>query len=67
MTKLKLLGRLDGAIGGSMTIDRERILIGVRPKGRHRIYELPIQFVAEMIIAKVVKQEIQAMPKRRRR
>ncbi len=58
MVKVKVVGRIDGVQGGTVTIDRDRGLISVRPKGRHREYKLPLAFVAEIIIAKVVKQEV---------
>ena len=58
MVTLKVSGRIDGADGATVTIDRELALIAVRPKGRRRTYELPLAFVAEMILAKVVKQEL---------
>jgi hypothetical protein len=35
-----------------------RALISVRPKGRRRLYTLPLATVAEMIVARVVKAEI---------
>lgn len=50
-----------------------RALISVRPKGRRRLYTLPLATVAEMIVAKVVKAELttnvlqQINPARRRR
>lgn len=58
MVRLKIDGRLDGRHGGTMTVDRERGLVAVRPHGRRREYRLPLAFVAEMVIAKVVKQEL---------
>lgn len=58
MTRVRVLGRIDGAQGGTVTIDKKLGLIAVRPKGRRRTYELPLAFVAEMIVAKVVKQEL---------
>lgn len=58
MTRVKIAGRIDGAQGATLSIDKERALISVRPKGRHREYTLPLAYVAEIIIAKVVKQEL---------
>ena len=58
MSHYRVLGRVDGAPSATITIDRLRGLISVRPKGRHREYTLPAAFVAEMIVAKVVKQEM---------
>jgi hypothetical protein len=58
MTRVKVVGRIDGASSATVTIDRVRGLIAVRPKGRRRTYELPLAFVAEMVVAKVVKQEL---------
>jgi len=58
MTRIKVLGRIDGAAGATVTIDRKLRLFTVRPKGRRRTFELPLAFVAEMVVAKVVKQEL---------
>jgi len=58
MTRVRIVGRVDNAAGGTLLIDKERGLVAVRPKGRRRTYELPLVFVAEMIVAKVVKQEL---------
>lgn len=58
MVRIKVQGRIDGSNGATVVIDRERGLIAVKPKGRHREYELPLSFVAEIIVAKVVKQEL---------
>lgn len=56
--RFKVWQRVDGSVGATIEVDRERGLISVRPKGRWRVYELPLAFVAEMIVAKVVKQEL---------
>lgn len=58
MTRIKVTGRIDGSQGATINIDKERGLISVRPKGRHREYSLPLAYVAEIIIARVVKQEL---------
>jgi hypothetical protein len=58
MVRVAVVGRVDGAHGGTVTIDRKLGLLAVRPKGRRRTYELPLAFVAEMVVAKVVKQEL---------
>ncbi len=55
---VKVTGRIDGTVGGTLTIHKERQLVSIRPKGRRREYELPLSFVAEIIVAKVVKQEL---------
>lgn len=58
MTKIRVVGRIDNAQGGTIIIDKKRGLIAVRPKGRRRTYELPVVHVANMILAAVVKQEL---------
>jgi hypothetical protein len=58
MIRVKAVGRVDGTPSATVTIDRKLGLIAVRPKGRRRTYELPLAFVAEMVVAKVVKQEL---------
>ena len=58
MVRVRIVGRLDGTEGGTMTIDRVRGVVSVRPKHRRREYRLPLAFVAEMVVSKVIKQEI---------
>jgi len=62
VSRFKVVGRLDGVQGGTLEVDRARGLVTVRPKGRRRTYSLPILTVAEMVLAKVVRAEIQAAP-----
>lgn len=57
-SKFKVTGRVDGVQGATLTIDRERELVFVRPLHRRREYILPLQDVAEMVLEKVVKLEI---------
>lgn len=57
VSKFKVIGQLDGADGGSLFIHRESGIVGVRPKGRHRTYDLPLRDVAEMILCRVVLAE----------
>lgn len=58
LATFKIDGRLDGADGGKLMIHRESGLIAVRPKGRHRVYELNMLDVAMMIIERVVRAEM---------
>lgn len=57
MNRYRIEGRLDGAQGGTMLIDRERALVTVRPRGRRKTYTLPLLAVAEMILARVVRYD----------
>lgn len=57
MSTYKIEGRLDGADGGKLMIDRGSGLVAVRPKGRHRVYELHLNDIAMMIIERVVRAE----------
>lgn len=57
VSKYKIDGRLDGADGGTVMIDRASGIIGVRPKSRRRTYDLPLRDVAEMIIQRVALAE----------
>jgi hypothetical protein len=59
MIRLKVTGRLNGADGGSVSIDRERGLVIVRPKREKREYVMPLQTVAEIVVSRVVKLELQ--------
>lgn len=57
-SKFKLYNRLDGARGGTVTIDRATDLFSVRPRGRHREYVLPLSAVAEMVLYSITKAEV---------
>jgi hypothetical protein len=54
----RFYGRIDGATEGTVTIDRETDLVSVRPLRRRRVYELPLAWVANAVLSKVVKVEL---------
>ena len=58
IARFRIFGRIDGASEATVTIDRTTGLLAVRPLRRHRVYELPLSFVAEMVLQRVVKAEI---------
>lgn len=58
MTRVKVVGRIDGAPSATIIIDRVRGLLAVRPKGRRRTYELPLRYIAEIVVTQVIKQEL---------
>jgi len=68
---VRIVGRLDLARpqDGTVTIERDAGLFGVRPLRRRREYVLPLSTVAEMVVARVVKAELaeRMAAKRRRR
>lgn len=68
---VRVIGRLDMGRPqeGTVTIQRDSGLFGVRPLRRRREYVLPLSTVAEMVVARVIKAEIleRAAAKRRRR
>lgn len=69
---VRIVGRLDLSRPqeGTVTINRDSLLIAVRPLRRRREYVLPLAAAAEMVVAKVIKAELaerQAAKKRRAR
>ena len=54
---------VDGAREGTVSIDRSVGLLSVRLLRRHRLYELPLSWVAENVVWKVIRAE---MTERRR-
>lgn len=54
----RVYGRLDGATEGTVVIDRDTGLVSVRPLRRKRVYKLPLTWVAQTILERVVKAEI---------
>ena len=56
--QFKAVGRINGADGASVTIDRDRGIVSVRPKREQRTYDLPLLTVAEMVVCRVVKNEL---------
>lgn len=69
---VRIVGRLDLSRPqeGTVTINRDSLLIAVRPLRRRREYVLPLAAAAEMVVAKVIKAELaerQTAKKRRAR
>lgn len=56
---MKVQGRVNGAQGATISIDRERGLVSVRPFRERREYTLPLQTIAEIVVVKVVKAELE--------
>ena len=57
----KVSGRLDNASArqpGTVTIDRGARVFTVRPHGRRRVYELPLDVVAEMVVTRILRAEV---------
>jgi len=48
----------DGEAEASVVINRDSNLISVRPKGRHRTYELRLEDIAQIIIERIIKAEV---------
>jgi len=57
--KLKVEGRFDRVErqSATITIDKKRALLTVRPF-RSREYTLPLSLIGEIVVARVVKQEL---------
>jgi hypothetical protein len=52
---------LDNAVGrqsGTVLIDRENGDFHVRPKGRRRLYTLPLSQVAHMVCSTIIRSEL---------
>lgn len=60
----EIIGRLNGSQGGSMTIDKHST-VTVRPKGERREYSLPLLTVADMVVSRVVKNELASEGRRK--
>lgn len=60
IARFKVNGQFDRPITqeGTLEIDRKNGLISVRPKGRRRVYTLPLAVVAEYVCWKVIKAEV---------
>lgn len=58
--RFPFVGPLDGAIGGTLTVERSTGLVHVRPKRRRRVYTLPIETVARIIVERIAKAEVAA-------
>lgn len=63
VSRFKVQGRFDGAYSATVEINRDTNLIAVRPHRRKRKYELPLSDVAESILWRVIKAEIQEKKK----
>lgn len=59
VARAKVIGRLDNAGAlqeGTVTLDRAGFF-SVRPLRRHRVYELPLSTVAEMVVHRILLAE----------
>lgn len=63
VSRFRVHGRFDGALSATVEIDRGASLISVRPRHRHRTFELPLAAVAEMVIWRVVAAELREKKK----
>jgi hypothetical protein len=57
---LRVLAPLDKSAPqpGTVTIDRDRGVFSVRPLRRKRVYELPLDVVASIVVQKIIKAEV---------
>lgn len=51
-------GRVNGAAGASIEIDRDRQVLHVRPRRERRLYTIELVRLCEMVVARVVKDEM---------
>jgi hypothetical protein len=58
LARFKIYGRFNGASAATVTIDRSTDIVTVRPLRRRKTYEMTLGGIAEMIIYKVIQQEI---------
>lgn len=59
----KLEGRYDGTQGATVAIDRETMLVSVRPTRRKRVYTLRLEDIAHTVIGRVVMAELKEKKK----
>jgi len=62
---LDITGRVNASEGATIEVDRDREIMIVRPKAERRTYDLPLRTVAEMVVARVVKNELARGEKKR--
>jgi len=60
IARFKTSGHLDASYtqDGTIEVDRTAGLISVRPKGRRRMYTLPLSTIAEIICYRVIRAEL---------
>lgn len=56
--KFVVYGDFDRAGSATVIIDRGSNVMSVRPKHRHKVYELPLHIVADIIMWKCIKAEV---------
>lgn len=57
-SRYKVKGRVNASEGATVTIDRARCLVSVRPKHERREYVVPLLTVAQVVVSIVVKSEL---------
>jgi hypothetical protein len=55
--RFKVYWRFDGTSEGTVEINRSAGTFAVRPHRRHKAYELPLAYVAQLIAERVIKAE----------
>jgi len=67
--RFRVLGKLDRSYlqGGTVTIDRASGVLTIKPLRRRRVYSLPLNTVAEIIVSKIIKSEVAACKVAKRR
>ncbi|MFZ5469459.1 MAG: hypothetical protein ACOZIN_08485 [Myxococcota bacterium] len=63
--RFRVFGRFNGAPAATVIVNRASGIITVRPLRRRKVYELPLAFVAELVMWRILKAE--AAEKRARR
>lgn len=53
-----LVGPLNGSQGGTLKVERATGLVHVRAKRQRRVFTLPLETVARIVIERTVKAEI---------
>jgi hypothetical protein len=72
VARFPVTGTLDGAGGrqsGAVLIDRDSGDFSVRPRGRRRLYTMPLSVVASMVCSAIIRSELaekKALKKARR-
>lgn len=54
----KAFGQFNGTNAATVTIDRSSGVFSVRPRARRKTYELPLAFVAELVMWRCLKAEL---------
>lgn len=68
VSRFKTIAQVEAGrpVPATVTIDRDANIFAVRPHKRHRVYELPLSTVAEMVTWRVIQAELRIAKKEKK-